>query len=73
LRLQGAGDETCQFRVHVYKDKGFITLESAAYSGMFVGMIANGRVRPTVDTGQKNIRFYPEVIRCKLVTVIARQ
>jgi len=40
-------------------------LESAAYNGMFVGMISDGRVRPTVDTGQKNVRFYPKVIQCK--------
>jgi len=63
--VQGVGDEACHFHVHTFKDKGYITLESALYHGMFVGMMSDGRVRPTVDTGLKNIRFYPEIVECK--------
>ena len=68
-RVQGSGDETCHFYVHSFKDKGYITLESTLHKGIFVGMMSDGRVRPTVDTGQKNVRFYPEVIQCKFVTL----
>ena len=64
--VQGIGDEACHFKVHTFRDTGYTTLESTLHRGMFVGMTSDGRVRPTVDTGQKNIRFYPEVIHCKL-------
>jgi len=64
LCAKGVGDEECHFYVRKVKDKGYVTLESALCRGMFVGMISDGRVRPTVDTGEKNIRFYPEVIQC---------
>ena len=63
--LQGTGDEVCHFRIDRYKERGFVTIESMANRGMFVGMLPDGRVRPTVDTGDKNVRFYPEVIECK--------
>ena len=67
--VQGSGDEACHFSVHRFKDKGYITLESMFHKGMFVGMISDGRVRPTVDTGQRNIRFYPEVVQCKFIII----
>jgi len=53
----------------MFKDRGYIALESALHRGMFVGMTPDGRVRLTVDTGQENIRFYPEVIQCMLSEV----
>jgi len=65
--VQGSGDEACHFYVHRSKDKGYVTLESALHRGIFVGMHADGRVQPIVDTGQRNVRFYPEVIQCKFV------
>ena len=67
--VQGTGDEACHFHVNIVKDQGYTTLESALHKGMFIGMISDGRVRPTVDTGQKNIRFYPEVIQCKQLMI----
>jgi hypothetical protein len=63
--FQGEGDESCHFIVHNFKDKGYIALESATLRGMYVGMTSEGKVRPTVDVGEKNVRFYPEVVECK--------
>ena len=55
-----------QFKVIKYKEKGYVALESVANKGVFIGMTPDGKVRPTVDTGEKNVRLYPEVIQCKL-------
>ena len=49
------------------KEKGFVTMESAFNRGLCLGMTTEGRVRPTVDTGDKNVRLYPEVIECEFV------
>ncbi|CAH1776005.1 unnamed protein product [Owenia fusiformis] len=59
---QGSGDESCQFKVERYKEKGYVTLESISNRGLFVGMTPDGSVRPTVDTGANNVRLYPEVL-----------
>ncbi|XP_013396607.1 lipoxygenase homology domain-containing protein 1 isoform X2 [Lingula anatina] len=60
---KGTGDGHCEFRVVRYKEKGFITLESVSDRGVALGMTADGTVRPTVDTGERNVRFWPEVIK----------
>lgn len=61
------GDTFCEFRVGRVKERDYITLESVACRGLFVGMTPEGRVTPTVDTGGgRNIRFYPEIVECKL-------
>ena len=46
------------------KDKGFVSLESVGSPGMMVGLTKEGKVRPTVDTGDQNTRLYVEVIKC---------
>ena len=62
---QGKGDESCHFRVMEHKDLGFVTLESNQMTGNFVGITPDGRIQPTVDTGQDNVRLFPEVIKCE--------
>ncbi|XP_074641254.1 lipoxygenase homology domain-containing protein 1-like [Tubulanus polymorphus] len=59
---QGEGDRYCHFKMSRYKDNGFITIESIASRGLFIGMTPDGRIRPTVDTGDTNVRIFPEVI-----------
>ncbi|XP_076807722.1 lipoxygenase homology domain-containing protein 1-like isoform X3 [Clavelina lepadiformis] len=59
----GNGDVYCHFKVHKYKQDGFITLQSMKHRGVFIGLNTNGKARPTVDTGEENTRFYPEIIK----------
>ncbi|XP_077990949.1 uncharacterized protein LOC144445282 [Glandiceps talaboti] len=59
---RGTGDAYCQFIVSRHKDKGFITLQSFKNRGIYVGFAVDGTARPTVDTGERNVRFYPEVV-----------
>ena len=63
--VQGSGDRYCEFKVHRFKEHGFVALESIASRGIYIGMIPDGKVRPTVDTGDKNVRLFPEVVSCK--------
>nr|XP_006814608.1 PREDICTED: lipoxygenase homology domain-containing protein 1-like [Saccoglossus kowalevskii] len=59
----GNGDEYCHFKVTKHKDKGFITLQSLKNRGIYAGFATSGIARPTVDTGERNVRFYPEVVQ----------
>ena len=63
--MQGTGDSDCHFRVDRVKDKGFIILQSVSSPGVCVGFVSDGSVKPTVDTGEDNVRLYPEVIQCE--------
>ena len=66
--FQGNGDRYCQFKVEKYRERGFVTLESVASRKHFIGMTDDGIIKPTVDTGADNVRFYPEVIECKYLS-----
>ncbi|ESO92329.1 hypothetical protein LOTGIDRAFT_121069, partial [Lottia gigantea] len=59
---QGGRDEASHFIVKKYPEKGYITLESCIQRGLYVGLTNDGFVKPTVDTGGKNVCLYPEVI-----------
>ncbi|XP_078677295.1 uncharacterized protein LOC144913960 isoform X2 [Branchiostoma floridae x Branchiostoma belcheri] len=59
----GIGDRYCQFQVTKHHSEGYVTLESMKSRGVYVGIQADGKARPCVDTGEPNIRFYPEVIK----------
>lgn len=61
---QGTGDASCHFRVDVYKDRSFVTLQSVAQPGLCIGMADDGRVIPMADQGEPSTRFFPEVITC---------
>ncbi|XP_071964229.1 uncharacterized protein [Antedon mediterranea] len=60
---QGSGDDCCHFVVTKYKDKGFVTLTSMDAKGQCVGFLPDGVTKPTVDTGESNVRLYAEVIQ----------
>ncbi|XP_070556277.1 uncharacterized protein [Ptychodera flava] len=60
---QGTGDADCHFIIKRAKDKGFISLQSAKSRGLYVGFTPDGAARPTVDTGERNVRLYPEIIQ----------
>uniref|UniRef100_H2XXL5 PLAT domain-containing protein n=1 Tax=Ciona intestinalis TaxID=7719 RepID=H2XXL5_CIOIN len=60
----GSGDVYCHFKVQKHKLSGYVTLQSMKHRGVFVGLNTNGKARPTVDTGDENTQFYPEVIKC---------
>ncbi|XP_055956181.1 lipoxygenase homology domain-containing protein 1 [Patella vulgata] len=62
IDCQGGKDEDSHFIVAKYPDKGYITLESATQRGLFIGLTPDGELKPTVDTGGKNVCLYPEVI-----------
>ena len=68
--FQGKGDQTCQFIVEKYKDKGYVALQSASQRGIYIGLTPEGALRPTVNTGVKNIWLYPEVVECKYFFII---
>nr|XP_026691111.1 lipoxygenase homology domain-containing protein 1-like isoform X2 [Ciona intestinalis] len=59
----GSGDVYCHFKVQKHKLSGYVTLQSMKHRGVFVGLNTNGKARPTVDTGDENTQFYPEVIK----------
>jgi hypothetical protein len=73
LLYQGKGNQYCHFKVTKVKDKGYITIESTQQKGIFMGLMPDGKIRPTVDTGEKNTRFYAEVIQCMYANVIRRK
>lgn len=62
--LQGAGDVDCHFKVERNLESGAISLESARNRGIYVGLLPDGHARPVVHTGESNILFYPQVIKC---------
>ena len=64
---KGGSDRSCHFQVRKVKDKGYVSLESVGSPGMMVGLTKEGKIRPTVDTGDQNTRLFVEVIKCELV------
>ena len=67
LSLQGERDEYCHFLVEKRREHGSVSLQSVNQRGLYIGIKPDGRVWPTVDTGVKNIYFYPSVVECKLI------
>lgn len=53
---------SCQFRVGRVKNRGYVTFESVAQKGLFIGMTPAGQIRPTVNTDEKNVCFFPEIV-----------
>eukprot|EP00057_Strongylocentrotus_purpuratus_P029281 XP_011683755.1 PREDICTED: uncharacterized protein LOC105447430 [Strongylocentrotus purpuratus] len=60
--VTGIGDESCHFLINKFKDKGYITLQSNTLRNLSVGFLPDGSVKPTIDSGETNVRLYPEVI-----------
>ncbi len=60
------GDKSCQFYVDKVREGGYVTLQNVAKRNLYLGMTEDGKVKPTIDSGGANTRFYPEVIECEL-------
>ncbi|XP_038056107.1 uncharacterized protein LOC119728107 [Patiria miniata] len=61
--VQGSGDDYCHFKVLRVKEKGYVSLQSVASGDVCVGFVPYGSVKPTVDTGEDNVRLHPHVIQ----------
>ncbi|XP_027494714.1 lipoxygenase homology domain-containing protein 1-like [Corapipo altera] len=59
----GTGDEYCHFKVEKNLETGSISLESVQNKGIYVGLLPDGQTKPVVNTGERNIFFYPQVIK----------
>uniref|UniRef100_A0A8D0H2M3 Oxygen-regulated protein 1 n=1 Tax=Sphenodon punctatus TaxID=8508 RepID=A0A8D0H2M3_SPHPU len=59
----GTGDVYCHFKVEKNLESGSVSLESVQNRGMYVGLLPDGQTKPVVNTGEKNILFYPQVIK----------
>ncbi|XP_071410619.1 oxygen-regulated protein 1 isoform X4 [Pithys albifrons albifrons] len=59
----GTGDEYCHFKIENNLETGSISLESAQNKGTYVGLLPDGKTKPVVNTGERNIFFYPQVIK----------
>ncbi|XP_063779799.1 oxygen-regulated protein 1 [Pseudophryne corroboree] len=59
----GRGDDYCHFKVEKSYENGSVTLESVRSKGIYVGQLSNGFTKPMIHTGEKNIVFYPQVIK----------
>ncbi|XP_068093489.1 oxygen-regulated protein 1 isoform X2 [Hyperolius riggenbachi] len=60
---QGTGDEYCHFKVEKNYESGSVTLESVRSKGIYVGLLPSGLAKPVIHTGEKNVVFYPHVIK----------
>lgn len=70
VKLQGIRDDLAQFIIEKHPEKGYVSLQSNVQRGLYMGMKPDGRIWPTVDTGVNNIWFYPEVVECKLWSIM---
>ncbi|XP_069710231.1 oxygen-regulated protein 1 [Phaenicophaeus curvirostris] len=59
----GIGDEYCHFKIEKNFETGSVSLESAQNKGIYVGLLPDGQTKPVVNTGERNIFFYPQVIK----------
>ncbi|KAM6410328.1 oxygen-regulated protein 1 [Pluvialis apricaria] len=59
----GTGDEYCHFKIEKNLETGSVSLESAQNKGIYVGLLPDGQAKPVINTGERNIFFYPQVIK----------
>ncbi|KAM9260875.1 oxygen-regulated protein 1 [Cariama cristata] len=59
----GTGDEYCQFKIEKNLENGSVSLESVRNKGIYVGLLPDGQTKPVINTGERNIFFYPQVIK----------
>ncbi|XP_069076290.1 lipoxygenase homology domain-containing protein 1-like isoform X2 [Pleurodeles waltl] len=60
---RGTGDQYCHFKIEKNLENGSICLESVRSRGMYVGFLTDGRTKPLVHTGERNVMIYPQVIK----------
>ncbi|NWU70955.1 LOXH1 protein, partial [Pterocles burchelli] len=59
----GTGDDYCHFKIEKNLETGSISLESVQNKGIYVGLLPDGQTKPVFNTGERNIFFYPQVIK----------
>nr|XP_009671864.1 PREDICTED: oxygen-regulated protein 1 [Struthio camelus australis] len=59
----GTGDEYCHFKIEHNLESGSVSLESVRNKGIYVGLLPDGQAKPVIHTGERNILFYPQVIK----------
>ncbi|KAM6444396.1 oxygen-regulated protein 1 [Rhynochetos jubatus] len=59
----GTGDEYCHFKIEKNLETGSVSLESVQNKGIYVGLLPDGQTKPIINTGERNIFFYPQVIK----------
>ncbi|XP_054250623.1 oxygen-regulated protein 1 [Indicator indicator] len=59
----GTGDEHCHFKIKKDLETGSVSLESVRNEGIYVGLLPDGQTKPLINTGERNIFFYPQVIK----------
>uniref|UniRef100_A0A663E232 Oxygen-regulated protein 1 n=1 Tax=Aquila chrysaetos chrysaetos TaxID=223781 RepID=A0A663E232_AQUCH len=59
----GTGDEYCHFKIEKNLETGSVSLESVQNKGIYVGLLPDGQTKPVINTGERNIFFYPQVIK----------
>ncbi|XP_056189557.1 lipoxygenase homology domain-containing protein 1-like [Falco biarmicus] len=59
----GTGDEYCHFKIEKNLETGSVSLESVRNRGIYVGLLPDGQTKPVINTGERNIFFYPQVIK----------
>ncbi|XP_075271384.1 oxygen-regulated protein 1 [Opisthocomus hoazin] len=59
----GTGDEYCHFKITKSLETGSVSLESVRNKGIYVGLLPDGQTKPVINTGERNIFFYPQVIK----------
>ncbi|KAK2527785.1 hypothetical protein Q9966_010084 [Columba livia] len=57
------GDEYCHFKIEKNLETGSVSLESVPNKGLYVGLLPDGQTKPLIKTGEKNIFFYPQIIK----------
>ncbi|XP_075561182.1 oxygen-regulated protein 1 [Pelecanus crispus] len=59
----GTGDEYCHFKIEKNLETASVSLESVRNKGIYVGLLPDGQTKPVINTGERNIFFYPQVIK----------
>ncbi|XP_010127568.1 PREDICTED: oxygen-regulated protein 1-like, partial [Chlamydotis macqueenii] len=63
VHVKGTGDEYCHFKIEKNLETGSVSLESVRNKGIYVGLLPDGQTKPVINTGERNIFFYPQVIK----------
>ncbi|XP_008944323.1 PREDICTED: oxygen-regulated protein 1 [Merops nubicus] len=63
VHVKGTGDEYCHFKIEKNLETGSVSLESVQNEGIYVGLLPDGQTKPVTNTGERNIFFYPQVIK----------
>uniref|UniRef100_U3K6L3 Oxygen-regulated protein 1 n=1 Tax=Ficedula albicollis TaxID=59894 RepID=U3K6L3_FICAL len=71
INLIGMGDEYCHFKIEKNLETGFVSLELMRNRRIYVGLLPDGQTKPVVNTGERNIFFYPQILH--LIVLVGRE